>query len=31
VAGWATRPGSHTEPVLRELLGFTPEQIRELG
>jgi len=31
VAGWAARPGSHTEPVLRELLGFTPEQIRELG
>jgi formyl-CoA transferase len=31
VAGWAARPGSHNEPVLRELLGFTPEQIRELG
>jgi crotonobetainyl-CoA:carnitine CoA-transferase CaiB-like acyl-CoA transferase len=30
VAGWSARPGSHDEPVLRELLGFTPEQIREL-
>jgi len=31
VAGWSARPGSHNEPVLRELLGFTPEQIRDLG
>jgi formyl-CoA transferase len=31
VAGWSARPGSHDEPVLRDLLGFTPEQIRELG
>jgi formyl-CoA transferase len=31
VAGWSRRPGSDNEPVLRELLGLTPEQIRELG
>jgi len=25
-----TRPGADSEAVLRELLGYTPEQIREL-
>ena len=29
VAHWSTGPGSDTEGVLRDLLGFTPEQIRE--
>ena len=29
VAHWSTGPGSDTEAVLRDLLGFTPEQIRE--
>jgi formyl-CoA transferase len=31
VAGWSRRPGSDNEAVLRELLGLTPEQVRELG
>jgi crotonobetainyl-CoA:carnitine CoA-transferase CaiB-like acyl-CoA transferase len=30
VAHWATRPGADSEAVLRDLLGYTPEQIREL-
>ena len=30
VAHWATRPGADSEAVLRELLGYTPDQIREL-
>ncbi len=29
VAHWSTGPGSDTEAVLRELLGYTPEQVRE--
>ncbi|HZP37612.1 MAG TPA: CoA transferase [Methylomirabilota bacterium] len=29
VAYWSTGPGSDTEAVLRDLLGFTPEQVRE--
>src|SRR5581483_9900744 len=29
VAHWSTGPGSDTEAVLRDLLGFTPEQVRE--
>jgi len=29
VAHWSTGPGSDTEAVLRDLLGYTPEQVRE--
>ena len=29
VAHWSTGPGSDTEAVLRELLGYTPEQVRD--
>jgi formyl-CoA transferase len=31
VAGWSTRPGSDSEAVLRELLGLSPERIREIA
>ena len=29
VAHWSTGPGSDTEAVLRDLLGYTPEQVRD--
>jgi formyl-CoA transferase len=31
VAGWSARPGSDSEAVLRELLGLSPERIREIA
>jgi len=31
VAGWSRHPGSDTEAVLAEVLGYSPEEIRKVA